>query len=96
MLVVKVREQGRTEKLHVLLARRNAEGYREILGLEFSSEESGAAGSPSFRSLGAHGLTGVALITSNAHAGLIAASAARFPTRVGPALLGGQPYRAPE
>ena len=42
-LVVKVREQGRTERLHVLVATGvNAEGHREILGLEVTSEESGA------------------------------------------------------
>jgi putative transposase len=66
-LVVKVRESGRTQKIHVLVATGvNAEGYREILGLEVTSEESGAGWLAFFRGLIARGLSGVRLVTSDA------------------------------
>ena len=57
----------------------NAEGYREILGLEVTSEESGAGWLAFFRSLVARGLSGVRLVTSDAHAGLVAAIGAALP-----------------
>ena len=79
-LVVKVREGGRTQRVHVLCATGvNAEGYREILGLEATSEESGAGWLAFFRSLVARGLSGVRLVTSDAHAGLVAAIGATLP-----------------
>jgi len=79
-LVVKVRESGRTRRLHVLVATGvNAEGHREILGIEVTSEESGAGWLAFFRGLVARGLSGVRLVTSDAHAGLVAAIGATLP-----------------
>ena len=69
--MLKVREGGRTVNVHALLATGvNAEGYREILGLQVTSSEDGAGWLAFFRDLVARGLTGVALVTSDAHAGL--------------------------
>jgi putative transposase len=79
-LVLKVREGGRTVNVHALLATGvNAEGYREILGLQVSSAEDGAGWLAFFRDLTARGLSGVALVTSDAHAGLVAAIGATLP-----------------
>jgi transposase-like protein len=79
-LVLKVREQGRTVNVHALLATGvNAQGYREILGLQVSSAEDGAGWLAFFRDLTARGLSGVALVTSDAHAGLVAAIGATLP-----------------
>ncbi len=70
-LVLKVREAGRTVNVHALVATGvNAEGYREILGLQVTSAEDGAGWLAFFRDLTARGLTGVALVTSDAHHGL--------------------------
>ena len=61
-LVLKVRENGRTVGVHALLATGvNAEGYREILGLQVTSAEDGAGWLGFFRDLTARGLSGVAL-----------------------------------
>src|SRR6478736_8287947 len=57
----------------------NAEGYREILGVAVSSAEDGAGWLAFFRDLVARGLSGVALVTSDAHAGLVAAIGATVP-----------------
>jgi putative transposase len=79
-LVLKVREGGRTVKVHALVATGvNAEGYREILGLQVTSAEDGAGWLAFFRDLVARGLTGVALVTSDAHQGLVAAIGATLP-----------------
>jgi putative transposase len=79
-LVVRVREEGAIRKLHVLLATGvNASGYREILGLEIAGEESGAGWLSFFRGLVARGLSGVLLVTSDAHQGLVAAIGATLP-----------------
>jgi putative transposase len=79
-LVLKVREGGRTVKVHALVATGvNAEGYREILGLQVTSAEDGAGWLAFFRDLVARGLTGVRLVTSDAHAGLVAAVGATLP-----------------
>jgi putative transposase len=48
----------------------NAEGYREILGLDVTTAEDGAGWLTFLRSLTARGLSGVKLVTSDAHAGL--------------------------
>jgi putative transposase len=67
-LVLKVRENGRTVNVHALVATgANAEGYREILGLQVTSAEDGVGWLAFFRDLTARGLTGVALVTSDAH-----------------------------
>ena len=73
-LTMKVREGGRVVKVAVLIATGvNAEGYREILGLQVSSTEDGASWLTFWRDLVARGLSGVKLVTSDAHAGLVAA-----------------------
>jgi putative transposase len=79
-LVLKVREGGRTVNVHALLATGvNAEGYREILGLQVASAEDGAGWLGFFRDLTARGLSGVALVTSDAHRGLVEAIGATLP-----------------
>jgi putative transposase len=79
-LVLKVREGGRTVNVHALVATGvNAQGYREILGLQVTSAEDGAGWLAFFRDLTARGLSGVALVTSDAHAGLVAAIGATLP-----------------
>ncbi len=73
-LVLKVREGGRVVNVHALLATGvNADGHREILGLDVTSAEDGAGWLAFFRGLTARGLSGVNLVTSDAHAGLVAA-----------------------
>jgi len=79
-LVLKVREGGRVANVHALLATGvNKDGHREILGLQVSSAEDGAGWLGFFRDLTARGLTGVKLVTSDAHAGLVAAIGATLP-----------------
>src|SRR3954467_12787732 len=76
-LVLKVREGGRVVAVHALVATGvNADGHREILGLQVTSAEDWLA---FFRDLTARGLTGVRLVTSDAHAGLVAAIGATLP-----------------
>jgi putative transposase len=73
-LVLKVREDGRVVGVHALLATGvNADGHREILGLHVTTAEDGAGWLDFFRDLVARGLTGVKLVTSDAHAGLVTA-----------------------
>src|SRR3954466_6752963 len=79
-LVLKVREGGRTVNVHALLATGvNADGYREILGLHITSAEDGAGWLAFFRDLVARGLSGVRLVTSDAHRGLVEAIGATLP-----------------
>jgi len=79
-LVLKVREGGRVVNVHALLATGvNADGHREILGLQVTSAEDGAGWLGFFRDLTARGLTGVALVTSDAHRGLAGAIGATLP-----------------
>jgi putative transposase len=79
-LVLKVREGGRTVNVHALLATGvNADGYREILGLHVTSAEDGAGWLGFFRDLVARGLSGVRLVTSDAHRGLVEAIGATLP-----------------
>ena len=79
-LVLKVREGGRIVNVHALLATGvNADGYREILGLHVTTAEDGAGWLAFFRDLAARGLTGVALVTSDAHRGLTEAIGATLP-----------------
>lgn len=73
-LTLKVREGGRVVKVAAMVATGvNAEGYREILGLQLSTSEDGAGWLAFFRDLVARGLSGVRLVTSDAHTGLVAA-----------------------
>lgn len=79
-LVVKVREGGRSLGVHILVATGvNAEGKREILGLEVTSQEDGAGWLAFSRSLVTRGLSGVALVTSDAHGGLVGPIRATLP-----------------
>ena len=79
-LTLRVREGGRTVLVHGLIATGvNAGGKREILGFEVTSAEDGAGWLAFFRGLVARGLSGVVLVTSDAHRGLVAAIAATLP-----------------
>ena len=79
-LAMKVREGGRAVNVSVMVATDvNADGHREILGLQVASSEDGAGWSEFFRDLTARGLTGVKLVISDAHVGLVAATAATLP-----------------
>lgn len=58
-LVLKVREAGRVVNVHALIAVGvNAEGYREILGIDVTTAEDGAGWLTFWRSLTARGLSG--------------------------------------
>ena len=73
-LTMKVREGGRVVKTSVLLATGvNADGYRELLGMQVATAESTASWTGFFRDLIARGLSGVFLVTSDAHLGIQAA-----------------------
>jgi transposase-like protein len=79
-LVLKVREGGRVVPVHVLVATGvNADGHREILGVQVTTSEDGAGWLAFFRDLTARGLAGVKLVTSDAHAGLVSAIGATLP-----------------
>jgi len=79
-LVLKVREARRVVNVHALIAVGvNAEGYREILGVDVTTAEDGVGWLTFLRSLTARGLSGVKLVTSDAHAGLLAAIGATVP-----------------
>src|SRR6478609_726133 len=79
-LTMKVREGGRVVLVHVLTATGvNADGHREILGVDVTSAEDGAGWLAFFRDLTVRGLSGVALVTSDAHSGLVAALGATLP-----------------
>ena len=79
-LTMKVREGGRVINAVVLLATGvNGDGHREVLGMRVATAETGAAWNEFFADLLARGLTGVRLVTSDAHAGLVEAIAANLP-----------------
>ena len=79
-LVLKVCEGGRVVPVRALVATGvNADGHREILGVRVTSSEDGAGWLAFFRDLTARGLTGVKLVTSDAHRGLAAAISATLP-----------------
>jgi transposase-like protein len=79
-LTVKVREGGRVVNIAVMVATGvNADGHREILGIDVSTAEDGAGWLAFFADLTARGLTGVKLVTSDAHSGLVAAIGATLP-----------------
>lgn len=83
-LTMKVRENGRVVNAVVLVATGvNADGHREVLGVQVATSETGAAWNTFFADLVARGLTsgpdGVMLVTSDAHAGLVEAIAANLP-----------------
>jgi len=79
-LTVKVREDGRVVNVHALIATAvNADGHREILGLDVASGEDGAGWLAFLRGLVARGLSGVQLVISDAHPGLVAAIGSALP-----------------
>jgi putative transposase len=79
-LTQKVREGGRTVNVHALIATAvNADGKREILGIEVASSEDGAGWLAFLRGLVARGLSGVQLVTSDCHQGLRDAIASVLP-----------------
>ena len=79
-LVLKVREGGRTVNVHALIATGvNGEGYREVLGVQVATSEDGAGWLAFLRDLTARGLSGVKLVTSDAHRGLVDAIGATLP-----------------
>ena len=70
-LTQKVREGGRIVNVCVVVATEvNAEGQREILGMDVGASEDGAFWLAFLRSLPARGLSGVELVTSDAHQSL--------------------------
>ncbi|WP_267906112.1 IS256 family transposase [Streptomyces broussonetiae] len=79
-LTQKVREGGRIINVHALIAVGvNADGHREILGLDVATAEDGAGWLAFLRSLIARGLSGVQLVISDAHMGLVNAIGATLP-----------------
>jgi len=79
-LTMKVREGGRVTNVACLIATAvNADGHREILGLEVTTSEDGAGWLAFFRSLVARGLSGVQLVISDDHPGLVDAISATLP-----------------
>jgi transposase-like protein len=66
--------------VHALVATGvNADGHREILGIQVTTSEDGAGWLAFLRDLTARGLSGVLLVTSDAHRGLVEAIAANLP-----------------
>lgn len=79
-LQVKVRRQAAVRSTTALIVVGISEdGYREILGLEVTFGETGAAWKRLFEELKERGLSGVEVVTSDAHEGLRDAIAERFP-----------------
>jgi putative transposase len=76
----KVREGGRIAGVAVVVATGvNAAGNREILGLDLHTSEDGAGWTAFLRGLVARGLSGVRLVISDAHPGLVDAIASTLP-----------------
>ena len=79
-LTMKLREGGRVINAVVLLATGvNGDGHREVLGMCVATAETGPVWNEFFADLVARGLTGVRLVTSDAHPGLVEAIAANLP-----------------
>ncbi len=78
-LMVKVREQERVRSLAALIAIGiNAAGYREILGIQLGDSESEGSWGTFFAWLKRRGLSGVDLVVSDAHTGLVASVQRHF------------------
>jgi putative transposase len=78
-LTQKVREAGRIVNVSVVVATGvNSEGGREVLGMDVGTSEDGVFWLSFLRSLVARGLSGVQLVTSDAHRGLKEAIATVF------------------
>jgi len=79
-LTMRVREGGRIAQPSAVVATAvNADGHREILGLDLLTSEDGAGWTQFLRDLVARGLSGVRLVISDDHAGLVSAIAAVLP-----------------
>jgi putative transposase len=79
-LALKCREGGRIANVAAVVATSvNADGYREILGLDVLTSEDGAGWTAFLRDLVARGLTGVRLVISDDHKGLVEAVGAVVP-----------------
>ncbi|MGH2609956.1 MAG: IS256 family transposase [Tepidiformaceae bacterium] len=71
---IKVRREGAVRASSILLITAvNADGYREILGLKVADSESEASWLETFRWLKERGLSGVEIVISDDHRGLVAA-----------------------
>jgi len=74
------REGGRVVNVVTAIATAvNADGHREILGLDVMTSEDGAGWSEFLRSLVTRGLSGVKVVVSDAHSGLKDAIAKQLP-----------------
>ena len=81
-LTQKVREDGRIVNVSVVVVTAvNAEGKREIVGLDVGTSEDGAFWLSFLRSLVARGMAGVELVISDAHQGLRDAIGAKHSLR---------------
>ncbi len=79
-LTVKVREDGRVVNVHALVATGvNADGHREILGLDVASAEDGSGRLAFLRGLVARGLSGGAAGHLRCPPGLVAAIGSALP-----------------
>lgn len=79
-LAVKAREDGRVTSVATVVATAvSADGHREILGLDTFTAEDGVAWTRFLRDLAARGLSGVKLVISDDHKGLVASIAAALP-----------------
>lgn len=79
-MAIKSREQGRIVNVALVQAIGvNAGGYREILGVDVITTEDGAGWLAFLRGLVSRGLSGVALVVSDAHEGLKDAIASTLP-----------------
>jgi len=82
-LTQRCREGGRVVNVVTVVATGvNADGHREILGVDVFTTEDGAAWTGFLRGLVARGLSGVRLVVSDSHQGLKAAIAAVLPGAV--------------
>ena len=71
-MVQKVREAGRIQNVAVVIATGvNNDGHREVLGFDVITTEDGAGWLAFLRGLVARGLSGTALVVSDAHGGLV-------------------------
>jgi transposase-like protein len=79
-LTQRVREGGRIVNVHAVIATGvNGEGYREVLGIDLVTSEDGVAWTQLLRDLVARGLSGVQLVVSDGHPGLVEAVRAVLP-----------------
>lgn len=80
VLTMKVREGGKVVNVVVLIDTGvNADGRREVLGVQTATAETGQAWNTFLADLVARGLSAVQLVTSDAHAGIKDAIAANLP-----------------